>query len=677
MSSIWPNMAERPNTFASLVLFLKECNGTKCIDSLRLANITSVSALKSMDVQFIRRTISDNGLADRVIASLTKVRITDESWHTPKPENNKIHSHTPSSCDADHVDQREDEQSATTVTTIASSTNKRRNDFPELKLSQRASTSLALARTQGSIDKHNMLALVEDNKYAASSKRPREAKWNTWCKFADHWNLPPLPMNVELVKATAACFLAGQYRTPDQYFAIARQKHIETYKTKPSQAVELEITNSIRAITRGMGPSKQKETFIMEHLRQAVIQLHMVEDYVNDRRVVRWPCSDKDGNEVRTSLATITPHPWFNDPNNEVHEPLLVCIIGAWFMTREIELAAATTKDITIRDDARTVTWRLPMSKTDLTGQGVERTHGCAYNKHCRATMNKTKSVCLEPLCPFHCFKTYMFLRTHFAKQCTQNPEECPLVCTGRGMVASKEQSTSAMRKVTVIADLHDRTDKTPDKKDVNKANRVGGHTLRVAGAQLMARMQLDLYLIQLVGRWGSMAVAAYVQQAPLCVQDTIASRIVLDTTQLQSEASGTARLEHDEQTVTESMQHNCDLKIMISNIKDEVEQLRTEMITMQTDKSTESKPAELVYNVNTTITHRAPGTQSTISDNWQTRCGWYFGRSRFRLVHRIPDDGVPCPKCFGTTKKHVSSKHEHDSSTDSSSSSGSSTSEL
>ena len=40
---------------------------------------------------------------------------------------------------------------------------------------------------------------------------------------------------------------------------------------------------------------------------------------------------------------------------------------------------------------------------------------------------------------------------------------------------------------------------------------------MRVAGAQMLAGpLGLDLYFTQLVGRWGSQAVARYVQDAPI-----------------------------------------------------------------------------------------------------------------------------------------------------------------
>jgi len=51
-------------------------------------------------------------------------------------------------------------------------------------------------------------------------------------------------------------------------------------------------------------------------------------------------------------------------------------ILGSWWMTREIELAAAKISDVeqTSRDTTR---WKLPASKNDTAGKGVWRSHGC------------------------------------------------------------------------------------------------------------------------------------------------------------------------------------------------------------------------------------------------------------------------------------------------------------
>ena len=55
---------------------------------------------------------------------------------------------------------------------------------------------------------------------------------------------------------------------------------------------------------------------------------------------------------------------------------------------------------------------------------------------------------------------------------------------------------------------------------DATHARWLGGsdprHCLRVSGAQFLSRgLQWELFVIQLFGRWGSLAAAKYVQEAP------------------------------------------------------------------------------------------------------------------------------------------------------------------
>merc|ERR1712051_1097219 len=66
-------------------------------------------------------------------------------------------------------------------------------------------------------------------------------------------------------------------------------------------------------------------------------------------------------------------------------------------------------------------------------------------------------------------------------------------------------------------------------------SSRVSGHTLRVTGAQGLTRLGFPLWAVQLLGRWGSDTVKAYVGAAALDVftetgpEDTAQSRIDLD----------------------------------------------------------------------------------------------------------------------------------------------------
>ena len=83
---------------------------------------------------------------------------------------------------------------------------------------------------------------------------------------------------------------------------------------------------------------------------------------------------------------------------------------------------------------------------------------------------------------------------------------------TKSGLVLSHAASVRAIRAVAVKAGIP--TTRTIDTTVLEK---FGEHTPRVSGAQFFAAvLSWELYLIQLYGRWGSLAVARYVQDAPL-----------------------------------------------------------------------------------------------------------------------------------------------------------------
>ena len=57
---------------------------------------------------------------------------------------------------------------------------------------------------------------------------------------------------------------------------------------------------------------------------------------------------------------------------------------------------------------------------------------------------------------------------------------------------------------------------------------RVSGHSLRPTGAQGLARLGLDAWAIQLLGRWGSRTVLDYVRDASTGPEAAMARRAVL-----------------------------------------------------------------------------------------------------------------------------------------------------
>ena len=93
-----------------------------------------------------------------------------------------------------------------------------RHDLPVVHARGRGSMKRALDRTITN-DEDQLIIDLENDMYAQSSKKPREALWKTWCTMASAWNRPPVPLTEELVLKAGASFKAGQYRSPQNYFS--------------------------------------------------------------------------------------------------------------------------------------------------------------------------------------------------------------------------------------------------------------------------------------------------------------------------------------------------------------------------------------------------------------------------------------------------------------------------
>ena len=108
-----------------------------------------------------------------------------------------------------------------------------RPDLPVVHARGRGSMKRALDRTITN-DEDQLIIDLENDMYAQSSKKPREALWKTWCVMASAWNLPPVPLTEELILKVGASFEAGQYRSPQNYFSRAVQEHRSLTKANPS-----------------------------------------------------------------------------------------------------------------------------------------------------------------------------------------------------------------------------------------------------------------------------------------------------------------------------------------------------------------------------------------------------------------------------------------------------------
>ena len=212
-----------------------------------------------------------------------------------------------------------------------------RPDLPVIYPGGRGSIKRALDLTVTDRDQ-SLIARLEDDMYAQSSKKPREALWKTWCSMASAWNLPPVPLTEELVVKVGASFKAGHYKSPQNYFSRALQEHRQLTKQHPTPFVQSLIKNVIRSITRGTGPTAFKDSFEVELLNRAY-----------------------DLNSLRRE-----PHHWSEDPSHSRDATLICC----WWLLRGIEAAAASTKHVWRQNtrDERTTFITLPVQKNDTTG---------------------------------------------------------------------------------------------------------------------------------------------------------------------------------------------------------------------------------------------------------------------------------------------------------------------
>ena len=173
--------------------------------------------------------------------------------------------------------------------------------------------------------------------------------------------------------------------------------------------------------------------------------------------------------------------------------PRNLVVLGSWFMLREVEAANARVKDVSVvvRDGCPRVVWSLPASKTDQRAAGVSRAHGCA----CTGTP--------KPSCPAHAAWAHASsLRTRFG----EISPDSPFFPDVHGRICTKESIAATLVEAASFLDV--------PKEDAT--GKITGHTMRVTGAQGLAAAGLDLWAIQLLGRWGSMAVRSYVREAHL-----------------------------------------------------------------------------------------------------------------------------------------------------------------
>ena len=170
--------------------------------------------------------------------------------------------------------------------------------------------------------------------------------------------------------------------------------------------------------------------------------------------------------------------------------PRNAMVAGSWFLTREVELsnARALALEFSSRSDGtQFVRWHLPATKTDTQAMGIARTHRCICALGPRS-----------PRCPVHALKDqWLHLQRRFpARWLDGRPDpQLPLFPTVDAGICTKEDMRATIERAATELGI---PLASPDGTE-----RVSGHSLRVTGAQGLARAGTPLWSVQLMGRWG------------------------------------------------------------------------------------------------------------------------------------------------------------------------------
>jgi hypothetical protein len=227
-------------------------------------------------------------------------------------------------------------------------------------------------------------------------------------------------------------------------------------------------------------------------------------------------------------------------------------------------------------------------------------------------------------------------LQSHFPLARTA-PQDFPLFPTANGQIMTHTELLLAVSEIIDFMGL-----KHFDlNKDGSLRRQFAEDLFRVSGAQMLARADIELYMIQLIGRWGSSAVTRYVQDAPLCRQGCIATQVARHLDAMQ----------------------DCKPPAMLFNIP-----AAAAPVQRQPTPSHQKGQLHFLKNENSGCLHYLPSPHATTStDLWTTKCGKRYTNWSFRTFEQQPcTDCWLCTTCFNNNESDSSS---------SSSSSGSSSS--
>ena len=430
-----------------------------------------------------------------------------------------------------------------------------------------------------------MLDALDRDKVAPSARSTQESLWRTWTAFHRKWFGPesdPCPLTVESIRSVASMFKDAGYRSFANYASRAKREHVA--RGFPwTQIMDLEVRDCNRSLTRGIGPPRQSAEFPVREIWNLDI-----------------------GDAPRCGGGPVNPRG--------------VAILGAFFLTREIELSLALVANFA-GTPGPTGVWKLPATKTDPTAVSVTREWGCL----CQEGSNHP--------CPAHCAVRHLeILHERFAEKGRLDPE-LPLFPTEEGAVCDKSKVVETFESLGALCGL--------PVTDPLGRRAFGGHSARVSGARWLASTGLEIVKLAVLARWSSNVVVRYVSDAPL-------HRVTADC----------RRLLHGEilSKVLERMWNE------ISQGKRQLEEFDSLLRNCLIQEAPKPKDTPARQSGLTFVCNRSSGVwhlvfgdpSSSHACDGRTWCGWRFGHRNGNIARSLESD-VPfhllCEKCLPEEK--------------------------
>ena len=383
---------------------------------------------------------------------------------------------------------------------------------------------------------------------APSSRASTKSQLGTWEAVAKRAGFSqPFKLTPNLVFTVVGVLKAADYRSAVNYLEAAKGLHIEMGHDMTPQLRQA-CRRAARSAKRDLGPSKQAE----------VIPLKILATFL--------------------CIEAVAP--------GGPLAPGRACLIASWWLLREVEASHVRREHVEVHWRAKMVTIKLPNSKTDLMALGTSRSHSCACH------------VAAANLCPFHAMVAQLALSS------STPGNVCQWVFpTSDGNKPTKKGWSATFMEVALKANL--------DTHDANGAPRFSGHSARASGAFHLALCKVELWRIQLFGRWSSQAFLRYIRAAPLANLHELA---------IEAASPGQPLCAPPPQLqIADAVEH-----ALVPLNQEMQEELADEEAPM-------ANPVNDVF-----ISNSATGgkvhkilckSEQVHPRHWRTRCGWYFGR--------------------------------------------------